>query len=420
MRRIALHGGYFDDNFGDLLLLALFARWIEGVPGDAAPGAGAAPARAAFPLVPRGQRERFARHLPGARTGRRHLLLADGLVYAGGGHFGEPGAGGAHAYGTAWAERFLARHVPPARAFGLRRRPWLVAGVGAGPLSDPRVREAARRILAGATEVSVRDEPSRRFLVEDLDVGREVLVHPDPALALAWGDVPAAATGAARARLDGLAPGPRLGIHHPRDWLLDAPGARAARQALHEALARERDVAAFVFSDNADRESAPRLAAGIEAASGRTCAHAPFEDAWTTAATVGLLDAVLTTKLHVGIVAWALGVEVRAFAIHPKVPRFHAQVGREDRCTMLDAVTPEIARHAIDAAIEAARRRAADVGAGPRAAGPGDAAGVGTEGGTVAGTERARLRAAALGNARLVARFLAGLDGARGPGAPDR
>jgi polysaccharide pyruvyl transferase WcaK-like protein len=51
---------------------------------------------------------------------------------------------------------------------------------------------------------------------------------------------------------------------------------------------------------------------------------------WVTAALIGMMDAVVTTKLHVGIAAWALGVPPCAIATHAKTERLYKQIGRED------------------------------------------------------------------------------------------
>lgn len=347
VRSLALHGAYFDDNFGDLLLLALVGRW----------GRERGVRRLSYPLVPAGGDDRFERHFPDGLLGRRTLLTARGLVYAGGGHFGEPDAAARHAYGGDWDQRFLDRHVLPARAMRWLRRPHLVLGVGAGPLTDPEVRAAARDVLGRAWAVSVRDEASARFVVDDLGIGDAPLVAPDPALSLGPSHVPATAREAAARQLAGLPEGPLLGVHHPRDWLADTAPAAALRAALSRRLDEHPDVVPVVFSDNAaGEERCAALAEQVTATTGRPCGRVGFHDVWTTVALVARLDALLTTKLHVAIVAYAMGVHAESTALHPKVPRLYEQVGLPRRCRMLGDVDDDEADRAVESALAAAER----------------------------------------------------------------
>jgi polysaccharide pyruvyl transferase WcaK-like protein len=47
---------------------------------------------------------------------------------------------------------------------------------------------------------------------------------------------------------------------------------------------------------------------------------------------IGCMDAVLTTKLHVGVVARALGVPTLAVGSHPKIRRFYEAIGEGELC----------------------------------------------------------------------------------------
>ncbi|MCC6345640.1 MAG: polysaccharide pyruvyl transferase family protein, partial [Nitrospirales bacterium] len=61
--------------------------------------------------------------------------------------------------------------------------PYMIYGVGAGPLRDPAVQEQVQKGLDAASVVTVRDRPSFRTL-EDVGVKREIVVTADPALLL--------------------------------------------------------------------------------------------------------------------------------------------------------------------------------------------------------------------------------------------
>ena len=55
MRMIAIHGAYYSNNFGDLLLIKLFESWIRS----------RVDCEIACPMVPERQRERFGCEFPG-------------------------------------------------------------------------------------------------------------------------------------------------------------------------------------------------------------------------------------------------------------------------------------------------------------------------------------------------------------------
>lgn len=61
--------------------------------------------------------------------------------------------------------------------------PYMIYGVGAGPLNDPAARAEVQKALDGAAAVTVRDRPSFRIL-EDVGVRKEITVTGDPALLL--------------------------------------------------------------------------------------------------------------------------------------------------------------------------------------------------------------------------------------------
>jgi hypothetical protein len=89
---IALHGAYRHDNFGDMLLLGIYIRWIrESYPG----------CRVILPLL----RTDLTRLVNADGQGLTALMRASALVYGGEGYFVEPNSGR-----TFWA---LRKHLAP-------------------------------------------------------------------------------------------------------------------------------------------------------------------------------------------------------------------------------------------------------------------------------------------------------------------
>ena len=108
--------------------------------------------------------------------------------------------------------------------------------------------------------------------------------------------------------------------------------------------------------------NSPLYAFTIQNSTGKECLSLPFKDIWETAALISKLSAILTTKLHVGIVAYALGVHCESFATHQKTPRFYKQIGRASQCIMLDDISDKnIVIEKIERALQAARNQVSPI-----------------------------------------------------------
>ncbi len=344
----AIHGAYYDNNFGDLLLMKIFETWLRA----------SAPSPVVYPLVPEGEQSRFGRFFPEAQFGTQNPQQWQGLIYAGGGHFGEPNISSRKGYQgyRSWSLRFFLRHVWPAELCMRHQVPYLIAGVGVGPLSNLLVRKEVQRIFANATAVSVRDQASETFVREQLGIDTVAMV-PDAALTLTREDIPEKAIASVEQRLSPYGDRPLLGIHHPRYILADTPQAEALRNSLLETLAANPQVVPVVLADDGGSKSSEpcdRLAGLIQSRTKGPCLTVPFQGTWQTVALISRLSAVMTTKLHVAIVAYAMGVYAESYAVHAKVARFYEQIERSQQCTLLENLTPELAAQKTDQAVQAA------------------------------------------------------------------
>ncbi|MEM7769785.1 MAG: polysaccharide pyruvyl transferase family protein [Cyanobacteria bacterium P01_A01_bin.37] len=344
----AIHGAYYDNNFGDLLLMRIFENWVRS----------AIPSTIVYPLLPKSEYSRFGHLFPNSQFGVKKWAQWQGLLYAGGGHFGEPQRQAQKGYRgyRSWSLRFFLRHVLPAEMCIRRQVPYLIAGVGVGPLSNPVVKREVQRIFHHADMVSVRNAESQRYVQESLGI-ENVQVIPDAALTLTPEDIP----DTVNARVDHLlAPygdRPLLGIHHPRYILADTPQAQALRTQLVEALKTEPDLVPVIFADDGGgkfSEPCDQLARLIQDSTGRSCLTVPFKGVWHTVALISRFSAVLTTKLHVAIVAYAMGVYAESCAVHPKVQRFFEQIGRSSQCTLIHDLDEAIAKEKIHRMIQVA------------------------------------------------------------------
>ncbi len=341
----AIHGAYYDNNFGDLLLMRIFENWVQS----------AWPVPVVYPLVPKTEYCRFGRLFPDSQFGIKTCSRWRGLLYAGGGHFGEPHRQAQVGYRgyRSWSLRFFLRHVLPAEMCIRRGIPYLIAGVGVGPLTNPLVQREVQRIFRHASAVSVRNSASQRYVQTELGI-ENVRVVPDAALTLSREDIPTSVRKSVNTLLIPYGDRPLLGIHHPRYILAETPQAEILRTQLIDTLINAPDVVPVVFADDGGgqfSEPCERLAHQIQRATGQSCLTVPFKGVWHTVALISRLSAVLTTKLHVAIVAYAMGVYAESCAVHPKVQRFFEQIERSPQCTLIHDLDRAIAEEKVKRAI---------------------------------------------------------------------
>ncbi|HET9275932.1 MAG TPA: polysaccharide pyruvyl transferase family protein, partial [Gemmatimonadales bacterium] len=313
---IALHGAYRGGNFGDMLLLGIYAKWIrEIMPGS----------RVILPFMHRS----LSGLIDADGRGARHLLGAAALVYGGGGYFGEPDK-----RQTWWSFRNVLRHLPVGVIARLRGIPIAISGVGAGPLSVPAARRLFVLLFRWAHSATVRDRESRGYLTS-YGVSPEALtVTADAALTLDGGDLPAEATREAQAILAGLPGSLRIGVH-----VAHSIGCAGIQSLIDDlaAFAAAHPEASFVYfldegPGRGEEYHLMKKTRLLEQKVGAPGVVVPYRTPSQVVGLIHALDLVITTKLHVGIVGCALGRPVLAFPFHPKTRRFYEQIGAADRC----------------------------------------------------------------------------------------
>lgn len=331
MTRIALQGSYFGHNFGDILLLSLYRKWIREV----------VDCEVLLPLAT----DEAVENVGADMNGFRHLFRSNGLIYAGGGYFGEPP--GSHSQIRRWAVRNFLRHIPSGILMSGLGRPVAIIGVGAGPLSDSVFRSSVKRLVERAVIVAVRDEESHQFL-RSIGVSRQDLeITADAALTLSVEDIPGEKIEYIKARF----PTTNLvGVHLPCTPTVSAH-VQLVLNEMEALLDQYHELEIVVMSDNTAYD--PAVLAERLAAHHRNRVHlARYRDPWTLVALLSRLRLVITTKLHVGIVATAVGTLPVSFPYHHKTERFYRQIGRTDLCLPLRQVNRGLVARQLRQALE--------------------------------------------------------------------
>lgn len=302
---VALHGSYYGYNFGDTLLCWLFNNWIkenEFVDSTALPFANWQNQKA----------------IGADRRGVRTALNAQAFVFCGGGYFSE-----ALGSPTKWAARAFFRHLLLATAVRRLGKPLAILGVGVGPITNATVRRGVLSLFEYAEVAAVRDIESATTL-RDWGLRRDVLVVPD---AVAVSNLK---------ELFNIGHSKRIGIRERRlgvhiSGQPTASELEAARQICEWALFKK-DVQIILITDGMPRRRPivwpdeirrrfPGLHASIRYYDG---------DINSMIAFLASLDGIVTTKLHVGIVATVLEVPVISVPHHEKTFRFYRQIGKAE------------------------------------------------------------------------------------------
>jgi polysaccharide pyruvyl transferase WcaK-like protein len=302
-------------NFGDELLRDLYRHWI----GEADPDA-------SLHHVSVGQ---LGRVNPASR---RAIASASVLVFTGGGYFADGG-------GSALKRRLrgLRNRAVYGSVFRLARANGVshaVLGVEVGAIASALYRREVRALLSAARPVVVRNAESRQNALDLLQGDARIAVHIDAALAIGETPLVRADNGnppADRVRADDL----NVAVH-----VHDCDAAEVGRviELVRAVLAQRegsRTPRLHFLHDQRRKGVHPVGPLAAELALRRVFPDLnvlPYENPLATIGLIGCMDVVLTTKLHVGVVARALGVPTLAVGSHPKIRRFYEAIGEGELC----------------------------------------------------------------------------------------
>ena len=294
MRRVGLHGSFFGDNFGD----TLFAVLTKDVLRDCN-----------VELVLPAASNRVLSQLGGAHSSVLGFFRCEKLIFTGGGYLGEPARGLSF-----WHLRFFIRHGWLMLLARMLKKEYLVVGVGVGPLSFLPTRLLVTWFLNGACEVWARDEKSLSFLRSDLGVKRgrlcsDLVVH----------------------FISDRVNTQRSNRSSPPDKIigLHLPMLRKSEMVtkLCERLKRLDGNYSFVYFQDFHKPSfVSESLAEIRASKIEFTVH-EYNSVEDMLNLIGSLGALVTVKLHVGIVATTLGIPTLSLSVHEKTQRYFRQIG---------------------------------------------------------------------------------------------
>ncbi|MBW7941584.1 MAG: polysaccharide pyruvyl transferase family protein [Candidatus Kuenenia stuttgartiensis] len=305
MKRIGLHGSYVNRNFGDTLILKIINDWIKEYSNDI---------NVVLPFVTSDQE---SVEIIGKISDKVDINELDGLIFGPGGYFGEPNKSLAQRF--RWSIRNYVRHIIWNRKLFKNSVPYAIIGVGVGPVSFAFLRKRIAKLFKNAMVITVRDIHSRNYLIQWGVREDKINVASDVALTLRPGHV------------DQLTTKPKVAIHiHGVD--IEATG--KLKDFLHfiNIIGKQHEL--FIIEDEVNQFDNDRLN-NIRNVLKRNEVNLPVIKYRNPEALIEELqktDIIITSKLHVGIVGYALGKKVLSLPVHSKTLRFYEQIKRSEFC----------------------------------------------------------------------------------------
>lgn len=312
---ITIHGSYYNHNYGDFLLLQIFADWIKEVCSDV---------QINYLHADREMME----ELPEGTSGFKGLLHSKAMIYCGGGYFGEPSKNVKQ-----WSIRNFRRHLLGGLIAVLFRIPVALIGVEFGPLSVGWYRRLSLFIARHAKIVVVRNRESKAFL--DSYKIKNVIFLPDPIFALSDRYSPLTHD----QRTDKVA----LHVHA---IALEPDRYKFLVEALISAiktLGRKTEIV-FLEDDYLSRYQQKKAKTIFRLLEDEGIGYSIFKynGSDSIIQQINEVSYVITSKLHVGITAAALNVKVLSLWNEPKTPRHHAVMNNSHNCMPISQVDSSI------------------------------------------------------------------------------
>lgn len=312
---ISLHGSYFGNNYGDILLVNLFARWIR----EACPNV--------IINMPKGKCSK-ANDLEYDTTGFINLFRSKALVFCGGGYFGEQPQNP-----KKWAIRNFLRHGIIGLFAIIFRIPFIIVGVEFGPISSLWFRKYCIWMAKHAKHLVVRNPESLLF-VQNNGITNAKL-SADAILALSTIIDPCETNKESC---------PIVLIHfngiekYSQNYTyFISKIAESARSCLGDfKLLFISDGPGYCYEAPYFKETFSHLKdLHIE------YTILEYTNCNNLIQIINSASYVFTTKLHVGITAAALKKNVFSIWMHPKTPRLHNSIINGHNCIPFNDIQPE-------------------------------------------------------------------------------
>lgn len=304
---VSLHGSYFCNNYGDLLLINLFYKWIKEADPNVIVN---------LPMA----YDKTIKELPeGTLRGIKNLCKSRCLVYCGGGYFGEQPR-----HKLYWSCRNFYRHLIIGIIAIIKRIPIAIIGVEFGPLSISWFRKSVIWLAKRSKVIVVRNQESLDFLskfgVNNVVLGVDGVLSLKPEV-----------------QQERSYQQPNILLHLPNIQFAEEKYIGFTQEIIRRMLELGWTKVSFIEDSDAQYETGYDKYFSLFSDAGINYDIIPYISVEKLIDTIRHADYVVTTKLHIGITAASLNVPVLSFYNHPKVIRLHKQIGNEKNCISVNA-----------------------------------------------------------------------------------
>lgn len=313
-KSVYIHGSFMNDNYGDFLLYYMASNICDRYTN-------------LFDFFSADVDESYDNYCKINRKNKMDGIFKSELVlFAGGGYFGEPDRRKLY-----WNVRCFIKHLVPAYIISKRKIPYAIIGVETGPISSFVNKKILKSVCQNASTLSVRNEESKKFL-ENIGVNREILVNPDWIMGIDAIDLLNHKNNADSILNDIDSCKKKIFVHLTTR---NKDGMENVISDLKEFLSLRDDICYIIGTDQKRESQSERAKSLYQSLGDSKCKLALYNDPWTLSVLLNKVDAVITDKLHVGIVATKFNKEVISVASHTKTLKYFKLIGRENFSTHL-------------------------------------------------------------------------------------
>jgi len=323
---VYVHGSYYGNNYGDVLLVDLFAAKVKE--------AGFQPV---FPFA-----NKFYQEQTGVSIGVKDNAICG--IFCGGGYMGESSKGK-----LKWSIRNYFRHNKAFKLFKKQHLQYGVFGSGFGPLTYNPYKSSAINIIKNSSLTIVRDETSRDY-IDEYSTGNDISVAADVVISLTKDDIPDYAGENVEKKWKQLFNNDLIIGVHVTDNFKDNNSFNMIRNAIRDVASHYKNAHIVFLSDGTSRLG-KKLKQTVDAESislllpENSFSFYSYENHWEMTYFLSKLSLVITSKLHVGIVSTAMNVSVVSIPYHSKTIRYYTQVGAKERCLEQFDTSEQIFEH---------------------------------------------------------------------------
>jgi polysaccharide pyruvyl transferase WcaK-like protein len=307
-KKVLIHGCYSNMNFGDLLLADILSKELHSLLGHPT----------VCPWTYENQPS-----LMHAKNGNgfKDWLSFDFAVFGGGGYL-------CSSPKRLLSKKLLKYYLPALICF-IKRKPFIFLGVGAGPINSCWDKLLVRATCNFAKRIYVRDQESRSCL-ESIGVkSSNIQVTADLVLNLTPEMLPSTPLPSIEAFFKPLQSKKIFGLH--LQSIASSQRLSDILSQIKKSITSNCEIVIF-FDHSLNQEHLNSMIEKMKRISSPILPEIKFFDQYLDhmqlCHLIHQFDAVLTTKLHVGICAWTLNVAVCGYSSHIKTERFFKQIDR--------------------------------------------------------------------------------------------